>query len=78
MKWTLQTLVFSCFGVILYSGRGGGQLTCPGQEQHSETTSKDGVCNLSMMDQNQSYLLINHSMRAPPFVHRVEICQKFT
>ena len=31
-----------------------------------------------MMDQNQSYLLINHSMRAPPFVHRVEICQKFT
>ena len=47
MKWTLQTLVFSCFGVILYSGRGGGQLTCPGQEQHSETTSKDGVCKLS-------------------------------
>ena len=71
------------FGFQLFWGDtllrwGGGQLTCPGQEQHSETTSKDGVCNLSMMDQNQSYLLINHSMRAPPFVHRVEICQKST
>ena len=39
------------FSVVLgwYSAQvgGGGQLTCPGQEQHSETTSKDGVCKLS-------------------------------